>query len=135
MIFPVHGLENGTVLTVYRQNGHAVFFRQGHYEMPRRYQRFLVSQGNCFSAFNSSYGRADSNHPHDSRHQYFIAFHLRQFQKAIHPMQHPDGKIRHTYLQFPGRRFAPHNSQLRHKFPDLLFHQSSIAAGSQPRHL
>ena len=134
-LFPMKGLENSTVLTVYRKDLNPMLFCHRNDQMTCCYQCFFVCKGNVLARLDSLHCRTDSNHSHNSGNQNVCLGHTRKLQKSLHTRHNFYIHIRKTDCQVLCRIFIPHCNQLRMKLSCLFFQHFHISSCTDSQHL
>ena len=114
------GLENSTVLTVYRENLYFLLLCKRHDNMSRTNKSLLVRKSYVLSAFNRLYSRSYSDHS-DNRSKNGICFGNRDhLKKSVHSGHNLYTGIGYFLLKLFCRFRIKHTNILWIKFPDLL---------------
>ena len=84
----LQALKDGGMLTVDRQERHAILFCHWYYHMPRRHKGFLICQRDVFFVPDRLHNRAKSDHPDHRRNDRVYVRHRGARNKPIHAIQY-----------------------------------------------
>ena len=115
----VERLKDRAVLTVHRKDLNSLLFCQGHNEMPRRYQCFLIGQRNVFAGIDGLNSRAYADHTHYSSQYNIHIIRSGCLDQPIHSRENPDIHIGHADRQLFGLFLIPHHCDGRLELTDL----------------
>ena len=123
-------LEDGRVLAVHRQDGHARRTRRGHDDRAGHHQRFLVGDGQGRPALDGRQRRGQARRAHHAREQNVRPAEANQLGHGLRAGQHL-GQVPHFAAEALGGLLVGNGHNRRTKLPRLLRQQPPIAPRRQ----